>query len=149
MVRVNIINPKLLLDQHLLAEWNEIQMLLGTIVKHPIIKWQPESYKLGKGHINFFKDKAIYLFDRLKYLHPELEARGYSVMDPNAVIRAYNGDIHISNKHTWIAAKDDFKIIHKRLMEKHAMKPNWYTYYGKCLTEDEYKELLATGELRK
>lgn len=148
MVRINIIDPKYLLDQHLLAEWNEIQMLLGTIVKHPNITWQPDSYKLGKGHINFFKDKALYLFDRLSYLYYELEKRGYNVMDYNAVIRAYNSDIHPMNKNNWIASKEDFPIIHKRLFEKHAMQPNWYTYYGKTLTCEQYKDFLWRGELK-
>ena len=35
MVRVNIINPNKLADQHLIAEYNEILMLLGYVRKYP------------------------------------------------------------------------------------------------------------------
>ena len=59
MVRINIINPKKLADQHLVAEYNEILMLIGHIKKFPKINNPPKNYTLDKGHINFFKNKKI------------------------------------------------------------------------------------------
>ena len=44
MVRINLINPKSLADQHLIAEYNEILMLLGHIDKFPIIREQPKAF---------------------------------------------------------------------------------------------------------
>ncbi|MBU3923323.1 MAG: pyrimidine dimer DNA glycosylase/endonuclease V, partial [Nanoarchaeota archaeon] len=61
MVRINLINPSKLTDQHLIAEYNEILMLIGHIKKFPNIYSQPKTYTLGKGHINFFKNKIKYL----------------------------------------------------------------------------------------
>jgi hypothetical protein len=49
MVRVNLIEPRRLSDQHLLAEYNEILMLFGYIKKFPAAKAPvPENYVLGK-----------------------------------------------------------------------------------------------------
>ena len=38
MVRINLIHPKKLADQHLIAEYNEILMLLGHVKKFPHLK---------------------------------------------------------------------------------------------------------------
>ena len=60
MVRVNIINPKYLADQHLRAEYLEIIMLVTYVRKHPKIKKElPKKYCLGTGHILFFKDGSM------------------------------------------------------------------------------------------
>ena len=57
MVRINLINPRYLADQHLIAEYDEILMLLGYVKRYPKIDDIPTNYCLGKGHIRFFKDK--------------------------------------------------------------------------------------------
>ncbi len=61
MVRVNIINPKNLSDQHLIAEYLEIIMLINYIKKHPKQSKIPKNYLLGKGPMKFFKNKLKYL----------------------------------------------------------------------------------------
>ena len=61
MVRINLINPKKLTDQHLIAEYNEILMLLGYVKKYPKLEKIPSKYNLGKGHMLFFKNKLKYL----------------------------------------------------------------------------------------
>ena len=53
MVRINIIEPRKLADQHLIAEYNEILMLFGYVRKHPRRENIPERYLLGPGHIKF------------------------------------------------------------------------------------------------
>jgi len=143
MVRINIIKPKFLLDQHLIAEWNEIQMLLGTIVKYPKIKWQPKTYKLGKGHINFFKDKAEYLFKRLIEIEEEMATRGYNHEDVYIIIEHYKDLIPFHLKNDWCGpCIGEKEIIIERLLHKHSKKSYWYTYYNKELTVEEYKEIL-------
>ncbi|MBU2634407.1 MAG: pyrimidine dimer DNA glycosylase/endonuclease V [Nanoarchaeota archaeon] len=120
MVRINIINPKKLADQHLIAEYNEILKLIGHIKKYPIIKNQPKNYCLGKGHINFFKDKIKYLKIRHKIIKKEMKKRGFKA----------NKTINL-NKHqnNWKPKQQDYKIIKKRLKEKIKLKPNFYRYY--------------------
>ena len=77
MVRVNLISPKLLSDQHLIAEYNEILMLLGYVRKYPKLVGIPKDYCLGKGHILFFKDKLGYLKERHELLKKEMRIRGF------------------------------------------------------------------------
>ncbi|MBT3297743.1 hypothetical protein HN385_02370 [archaeon] len=55
MVRINLIQPKYLADQHLIAEYNEILMLLKHVKKHPKIKNQPENYSLDQDILNSSK----------------------------------------------------------------------------------------------
>jgi hypothetical protein len=75
MARVNIgINPHYLSDQHLIAESVEITMITGGLrkndykIKSPI----PEFFNIGRGHINFFKNKLYYLNRRLLAVNKEL-----------------------------------------------------------------------------
>jgi deoxyribonuclease (pyrimidine dimer) len=75
MVRVNVgVNPLYLADQHLIAESVEITMITGGLRKNNyIIKSDmPSNLVLGKGHINFFKNKIIYLNKRLTAVNQEM-----------------------------------------------------------------------------
>ena len=38
MVRINLVEPKKLADQHLIAEYDEILMLLGYVRRYPEVK---------------------------------------------------------------------------------------------------------------
>lgn len=81
MVRINSgINPKYLSDQHLIAESVEITMITGALRKDGgIIKGKvPERFKLGMGHINFFKSRLKYLQNRLQSVNDEMRVRGYN-----------------------------------------------------------------------
>ncbi len=75
MVRINLLNPKNLSDQHLIAEYLEIMMLAGYARKHPSLDGIPERYCLGKGHIKFFKNKLKYLEKRHGLIKKEMLRR--------------------------------------------------------------------------
>lgn len=81
MARINVgIDPSLLSDQHLIAESVEITMIPGHLRRY---NWQmktdpPAKFKLGKGHINFFKPKLRYLQRRLNAVNLEMQARGFN-----------------------------------------------------------------------
>ena len=126
MVRINLIDPKNLADQHLIAEYNEILMLLGHVEKYPIIKNQPKNYCLGPGHINFFKDKLIYLKNRHELIKEEMLKRGFKT---NISINLENFDKSLRNN--WKPKNEDFKIIKSRIREKIKGKSYYYRYYGK------------------
>jgi len=137
MVRINIINPKKLADQHLIAEYNEILMLLGYVRKYPEIKDVPESYCLGKGHIKFFKNKLFYLNNRHETLKKEMMKRGFRAeknIDLNEFPRFLLGD--------WRASFKDKELIIERLKEKISQKPEYYNYYKKKKTKDFFINLL-------
>ena len=124
MVRINLINPKNLADQHLIAEYNEILMLLGHLDKFPIIKSQPKEYCLGKGHINFFKDKIKYLKERHEIIKKEMKKRGFKI-SKTINIKKYPKK-YINN---WKPKEKDKEIIKKRLIYKINLKPTYYRYY--------------------
>ncbi|MEK6855806.1 MAG: pyrimidine dimer DNA glycosylase/endonuclease V [Nanoarchaeota archaeon] len=125
MVRVNLIHPKRLADQHLVAEYNEILMLLGHLRKHGIKSDIPNKYSLGKGHINFFKNKLIYLRDRHEQIKKEMKKRKFAV-NVSVNINEFDKELHNS----WKPDKKDIKLIKERLVYKINNKPRYYRYYG-------------------
>ncbi len=126
MVRINLINPNKLTDQHLIAEYNEILMLIGHIKKFPKIYSQPKTYTLGKGHINFFKNKIKYLKNRHELIKKEMKKRKFK---PTKTIKL--SQFKKEQKENWKPKKKDFEIIKKRIISKIKLKPNYYRYYGK------------------
>lgn len=124
MVRVNIIRPKLLSDQHLLAEHLEIMMLISYAKKNPP-KEVPARYCLGKGHITFFKDKIRYLQKRHLEIQKEMRKRGFK---PKAKINLKGIKGHLLND--WIPVAGDKAIIKKRILWKIRKKQGYYRYYG-------------------
>lgn len=137
MVRINIIDPKKLSDQHLIAEYNEILMLIGHIRKHPKTDSIPDSYCLGKGHIKFFKNKLNYINKRHNLLKTEMKRRGFN---PQVSID-FKG-ISTSSMKDWTPEKDDFMIIKTRIMEKINKKPEFYTYCSEKKSLGFWKDLL-------
>lgn len=125
MVRINLLNPKQLTDQHLIAEYNEILMLIGHVKKFPRIKSMPEDYCLGKGHITFFKNKLLYLKKRHEELKKEMRKRGYAA---NKTIDLYI--FHSNLLRDWKPKSCDKQLIRKRIIGKLKKKPKYYTYYG-------------------
>ncbi len=125
MVRVNIVLPKKLADQHLIAEYNEILMLFGYVRKNPSATNIPSSYRLGKGHMMFFKDKLLYLKERHELIKKEMIKRNFIT---NKTISLSDFSSNLVN--TWKPSHADYNIIKKRLSEKLLQKPAWYRYYG-------------------
>jgi len=128
MVRINLINPKFLADQHLIAEYKEILMLLGYVRKHPKTNLNkiPKEYKLGSGHILFFKNKLIYLKKRFELIKKEMNKRKFKTTKE---ISLKNIDDKL--KYNWKPSQKDKKIIKQRLTWKINLKPDYYRYYGK------------------
>jgi len=143
MVRINIINPKYLADQHLIAEYNETLMLLGYVRKNPglEIKKIPENYKLGPGHILFFKNKLKYLDKRFLIIKEEMKKRGFSSnMDM---------DLSIFDKkliNDWKATDKDKKIIKERLIYKINLKTDYYIYYKEKKPKEFFIEMIKNAE---
>ncbi|MBT4540758.1 endonuclease V [Candidatus Woesearchaeota archaeon] len=137
MVRINIIDPKKLADQHLIAEYNEILMLLGYVRKFPLEKDIPKEYCLGKGHIKFFKNKLLYLKRRHEKLKQEMNKRGFI---PTKKINL--SEFSRSLRNDWNPYSKDFIIIKKRLREKICLKPNYYRYNGKKKSKKFFLDLL-------
>jgi len=127
MVRINILDPKYLSDQHLVAEYLEIMMLVGYVKKNPGLNRIPEEYCLGEGHILFFKNKLKYLEERHEEIKCEMRNRGFKT---NVTLEM--GEIGNAFKKRWKPSSSDKQIIKKRLIEKINKKPGFYRYYGKA-----------------
>ena len=137
MVRVNLIPPKKLADQHLIAEYAEMLMLVVYIKKHPELKNIPKRYCLGTGHQKFFKNKLRYLKKRHEQLIKEMKKRGFKPtkkLNLSKMPRSLIKD--------WKPSQKDEEIIKKRLRQKINLKPEFYTYYGKKKTKTFLMSLL-------
>lgn len=128
MVRVNIINPRYLTDQHLIAEYLEIIMLVEYVKKHPKTSLNkiPKRYLLGPGHILFFKNKLNYLKKRHKQIKEEMIKRGF-----NPIRKLNFSGINKSLIKSWKPRPKDKQIIKERIIERINRKPDWYKYYRK------------------
>ncbi|MGV8150553.1 MAG: pyrimidine dimer DNA glycosylase/endonuclease V [Candidatus Woesearchaeota archaeon] len=143
MVRVNIIPPKKLADQHLIAEYNEILMLLGYVARHPEIKIIngkseiPKKYILNKGHIKFFKNKLVYLKKRHEEIKKEMKKRQFKT-GVQIDLKKYPKNLH----NDWTPKKEDYTIIIERIIWKIRKKPDYYRYYGRYESEEFFIKLL-------
>ncbi len=124
MVRINLINPKYLTDQHLIAEYNEILMLIGHVKKHPKIHKQPKQYCLGTGHITFFKDKLVYIKQRHELIKKEMKKRNFK---PTKTINLKQFRKELKNNYK--PCTKNKTIIKQRLIQKINKKPKYYRYY--------------------
>ena len=72
MTRINIIPVSELTDQHLIAEYREITMVPAALMRTLNSKSGLNKQKIGnkftlnKGHVYFFYDKGLYLYNRYK-----------------------------------------------------------------------------------
>lgn len=137
MVRINIIEPWKLSDQHLIAEYLEILMLLGHVRVHGVKSEIPSEYKLGTGHITFFKNKLKYLKERHEEIKKEMRKRGFATK-VNISLDEFDKKYH----NHWKPGKRDFEIIKKRLIWKIGKKPNYYRYYGEKKGKKFFLELM-------
>lgn len=67
MARINVVHPTVLTDQHLMAEYRELTMVMGSLKRSlnsknglpPI----PAKYTLNAGHVAFFYNKGAWRVD--------------------------------------------------------------------------------------
>ena len=132
MVRINLVPPSELTDQHLVAEHDEILMLCGALKRTLASKigYQQSriapKFLLGKGHIYFFFDKGKYLHERFIQIQTEMRARDFH---PTRVFPTYIWPSHLYNDFT--PTQEDFDLIRERIKHKISLKPSWYRYKGK------------------
>ena len=85
MTRINTVDPKMLSNPHLLAEFRELPRIFTAIYKKidqgisPEDLDIPENYKLGTGHVMFFMNKADWLRGRYMKLYEELDSRNFNL----------------------------------------------------------------------
>ena len=130
MARVNVgVNPLFISDQHLIAESVEITMITGQLKSHNFqIKSKiPEKFGLKQGHMTFFKDKLLYLHNRLYEVNCELLRREFN---PSTNIDLSEFPLELQNE--WHPNYNDSILIRNRIFERMLTplkaKPGFHKY---------------------
>ncbi len=131
MARVNVgIEPLYLSDQHLIAESVEITMITGGLRKngYKIKSEIPLEMNMGKGYINFFKNKLYYLNRRLLAVNNELSNRNIrhsTSIDLGEFPSELHGD--------WSPSVQESKLIRHRISDRLfrplKAKPGFHKHY--------------------
>jgi len=85
MTRINLVDPQVLSDKHLMAEYRELPRIFTAVKKlqaqgkKPVNVHIPDRYVLGEGHCKFFYNKLGWLRMRYVKLYDELKHRDYCV----------------------------------------------------------------------
>jgi len=125
MTRINLVPVMELSDQHLLAEYRELPRMSGfaskTVQK---IENIPENYKLNKGHMTFFLDKATYLEKRHVDIVNELKRRGFNLTidEPFLMNRRF------PQIDDWKPSYPEIQVSRQRIQEKLDLKPDFYRW---------------------
>lgn len=128
MTRINLIHPSELYDQHLMAEYREIQhvpMALQRSLKKKsgFDKNEiPKQFTLNTGHVKFFYDKGLYLAKRFEEIVKELKLRSFAIQNKEFKLSLFPDGF----QNDWVPSKDDVKIVTERINEKLSAKPDWY-----------------------
>jgi len=142
MTRINAkLPPRILSDEHLIAEQKEIWRLPllwklkyhnGSLKDAPI----PREFTLGEGHLFFFLDKGRFIRERTHLLQAEIKARRILYMKNKPGIQALN----LWEKKGWYLPWEDDPIRDKqanlrvvqRILEKMSFKRENNPSYGLC-----------------
>jgi len=133
MTRINVIPPHELTDQHLMAEYRELPMVVAAARRSKPDGYEhTDKYTLNKGHVKFFYNKKKWLYNRWCRLIEELKTRGYNI-DPDARTVEWH---HLDKFPQVDWFPDDHAVIvnMQRIEERIQQKPHWYKFRGKPLT---------------
>jgi len=125
VVRINLIEPKQLSDQHLIAEYREILLLFGYYRKHPVIRPSDDH----RCPMRFYQNKLLYLKNRFETLKDEMRTRNFKPQKHIELIHYDN-----SNFKDFEPNETQVRQIKERITQRINERPTWYRYYG------EYKE---------
>lgn len=119
MTRINVVEASELENMHLMAEYRELPRVfkLATQFKSSNKKEDfPLEYTLGKGHVKFFYNKLLWLFNRQKSLIEELIKRGYriSFTTPEELIK----DVPKEYLNDYVVTDSALKINRERISER-------------------------------
>lgn len=134
MTRINLIPPRELTDQHLIAEYREMRLLTANVrrlfgLNSGKPKTIPPKFTLNKGHVLFFMDKGAYIADRYQRVQEEMKHRGFTpqfpTLDLSAWPEGYCND--------WTPTEEDCNIVRERIALRISQRPGWYRQNGKPL----------------
>lgn len=121
MTRINVVHPQELTDKHLLAEYRELPRVFGLIEK-----WQargcPDTgvseYTLGRGHVKFFYDKAMWLAIRYDEIVSEMLKRGFNPQYRSQMHRVKQIGYQGQSSSLWTPRHKDVWSNHQRINQR-------------------------------
>lgn len=128
MTRINLVDPSELYDQHLMAEYREIQHIPMALQRSLNKKTKfhkneiPEKFTLNRGHVKFFYNKGLYLAKRFESIKNELKLRHFLI--ENKEFKLFLFPLEFQND--WSPSSEDINLIRARIYEKLLLKKNWY-----------------------
>lgn len=126
MTRINCIDPELLSDKHLGAEYRELPRIFGLVRaaqargEAPSDPRNPKQYTLGKGHCRFFYPRLAYLKHRYRLLVEECQKRGRKVSYP---VIDDSGIDHVWFNH-WYPIEADKALNIERINARGGLRTN-------------------------
>lgn len=142
MTRINLVDPTLLMDQHLIAEYREIRLLCGSLPRTLNSKkgFQeskvPPKFTLLSGHMYFFYNKGLYLHNRYNWLKTEMANRGFNPQFD------YPREVWPENLYNdWQPNAEDKQLVWNRITFRISQKPHWYRYYGEKVSVEKLRSL--------
>lgn len=134
MTRINLVDPVELTDQHLIAEYREIRLLVANTRRSFAAKTNtkiPVAFTLNAGHVAFFRDKGMYINNRYNTLIDEMVTRGFSpqhlTIDTSVWPPQFFND--------WAPSERDKDVVRERIALRISQRPNWYRHRGKLLEQ--------------
>ena len=144
-MRVNVLHPMFLSDQHLVAEYREVKMgpkalsrSLGSLKGVDKKKISPV-YTLNTGHTYFFYDKNTFLERRLEMLVIEMQFRGFQTNHLDLIDDSYDYHPNTFDPEWWndwepdvVAGEINLERINERFYQK-MINPEtrgWYKLFG-------------------
>lgn len=140
MTRINLLKVNHLLDQHLMAEYRELPMVMGSLRRSLKSKKGltiPKTFRLNTGHVSFFYNKRAFLMERYDLLMAELRRRDFQI-EPNA----RKVDFSVFDKVDcveWKPKREDLLLSAERILLRVSEKPNFYKYKKKDMPYETYR----------
>lgn len=122
MTRINVVPPEELHDKHLLAEYRELPRVFALARawhdRGGDVEDLPCTYMMGKGHVKFFYDKGLWLFNRQFALYGECLRRGFDVKHDPAAARDDFLSVPADLFNDWTPTPRALRINRKRIAER-------------------------------
>lgn len=131
-MRINLISPGLLADQHLVAEYREIKMLPKALLrsmnskKGLVMTRISPVFILNTGHGYFFYNKIGFIIKRFNEIIQEMQSRGfatnYTTLSIDWIPEYLKNDYTPPNKEILVSLE--------RIEDRISQKPEFYKYRG-------------------
>lgn len=145
MTRINVVTPRILADQHLMAEYRELPMVMAALRRSKNskagVKGIPQAYTMGAGHVKFFYDKGKFLRQRYSMLIDELVLRGYHISPESRDVAWDVFDESLNNM--WEPNSLDMVTNLDRILVRLEERFDFYRYFSNQI-DDRFMSSLIT-----